>query len=375
MEKFKIAYVLSDLKMVGPTNQTFNIINNSEYKKESVVITLFNEPEDTMIQKYKKHNINIKCLELNRNLYFAGTSRLKRTLKEFDIKLVHSYGIKADFLSYKATKDINIKHIITLRNYPKEDILTRMSGIKGKIALKQHLYILEKCENVICCSKSICDKMKKDYPNKNFRYIQNGVDTEYFKSISDEERKIKKKNMGFNEDDKIFICTNSFIPRKRIEETIKLFNLIDEKNKKLILLGDGKLFNEIKFKYINDKKIFFKGKTNKILEYLQISDYFISSSESEGLPNAVLEAISCGLPVILSDIPQHLEILFEIKNAGIVYKLGVPEEIVKKYLRIGEEKYKEYKKNTEKIKQSIFTMKMMSEKYVKIYKEVGDKIA
>ena len=56
MKKYKIAYVLSDLKMVGPTNQTFNIINNSKYKNECVVITLFDEPNDTMIEKYSSYN-------------------------------------------------------------------------------------------------------------------------------------------------------------------------------------------------------------------------------------------------------------------------------------------------------------------------------
>lgn len=372
MEKYKIAYILSDLKMVGPTNQTFNIISNSKYKNESIVITLFGEPKDTMIEKYKKEKINIECLNLNRNLYFLYAKKLKQILEKYDIKLIHSYGIKADYLSYKAVKSTSIEHIITLRNYPKEDILTRMKYIPGKIALSQHLHVLKQSKNVVCCSKSIYDKMKKDYPNKNFKYIQNGVDTKFFKALEKEEKDRKKINIKFNLQDKIFICTNSFIPRKRIEETIKIFNLIEEENKKLLLLGDGLEFEKIKSNYENNKDIFFIGKTNKILDYLQISDYFISSSESEGLPNAVLEALSCEVPVILSDIVQHKEIENEIKNIGIIYKLGCPEEIVKKYVKVGSEQYKIYKDNTKKIQESVFTMKKMSEKYVKIYEKVGD---
>ena len=63
--------------------------------------------------------------------------------------------------------------MITLRNYPKEDILTRMGKIKGIIALYNHLNVLKKAKNVVACSKTICNKIKNDYPEMNIVAIQN----------------------------------------------------------------------------------------------------------------------------------------------------------------------------------------------------------
>ncbi len=358
----KIAYIVSDLKRVGPSNQTLNIINNSVYKRDSIVITLFKEPDDTMIEEYKEKDIRVICLELGRiSFSINGVKKLVNILKDYNIDIIHSYGIKADTLCQKVSKKLDILHIITLRNYPKEDILTRMNWLKGRIALINHLHVLLNCKNVICCSKTICDKMIDDYPNKKFDYIQNGVDTEKFRIInSDKKNELRKKN-GLMINYTIFISTGSFISRKRIEETIEGFLKSNRKNSILLLLGDGYLYNTIKDKYGKNRNLLFVGKTDLVSEYLSLSDVFISSSESEGLPNGVIEAIASGLPVILSDIPQHKEIVDNVKNSGILYKLGNVEELSK---IISNEDFNQYKGE---IIDSPFTMKNMSKKYCEYY--------
>ena len=369
----KIVYVVSDLKRVGPTNQTFNIIANSKYKANSIVITLFDEPNDTMIAKYEKSNITIRCLHLNRNLYFLYVNRLKKELSKYDPMIIHSYGVKADYLCHKACKKTSWIHVITLRNYPKEDILTRMSRIKGIIALRQHLHTLINTKYVVCCSKTIKDKMSKDYPNKKFYYIQNGVDIDLFAPVDKNKKNDLRKKYKIGLDATVFVCTNSFIPRKRIEKTIEFFEMIPVDNKILYLLGEGQLLNQIQEKY-KSNKIIYVGKTDKVIDYLKLSDYFISTSASEGLPNAVLEAIACGLPVLLSDIPQHKEILDEIKDAGKIININTfnKENVKREYCDIYSKEYDNMKKNTQKIKNSVFTMKNMSLNYMKLYEKIGD---
>jgi glycosyltransferase involved in cell wall biosynthesis len=61
--------------------------------------------------------------------------------------------------------------------------------------------------------------------------------------------------------------------------------------------------------------IVFLGHKKNVNEYLKSSKYYISTSLSEGLPMSSLEALSVGLPLILSDIPAHREIFNKTINS------------------------------------------------------------
>lgn len=362
--KYDIAYICSTLKRVGPSNQTLNIIKYSLYKEKSVIITLFEENvNDSMIEEYKKANIDIIALQLNPKNILSWKRKLRKALKETAVKIAHSYGIIPDYLTQKSCKNV-CTHVITLRNFPKEDIFTRMNYLPALLAYNIHINTLLKADNIVACSNTIRDKMKFRYPNINITSIQNGVDIEKFKKVNSEEKSKLREKYGISKDKIVFISTSSFIPRKRIEETIIAFNNAKLSNKHLLLLGVGTEYETLYNKYNSNKDIEFIGKTDKVLEYLQLSDVFISSSESEGLPNGVIEAISCGLPVILSNIPQHKEVLEEIGCLEWLYKLGNIEELKKRIekIQIGSKDYK--------IEESNLTMKNMSQQYARYYQEI-----
>ena len=62
------------------------------------------------------------------------------------------------------------------------------------------------------------------------------------------------------------------------------------------------------------------GQQPDVHRYLSAADFFVFASRYEGLPLAVLEAMACGLPCLLSDIPPHREIADEGKAAMLVPK-------------------------------------------------------
>jgi glycosyltransferase involved in cell wall biosynthesis len=78
------------------------------------------------------------------------------------------------------------------------------------------------------------------------------------------------------------------------------------------MCGEGVLQPEVK-DLIDDNKlsglISLQGYVTDVWSWMKGADVFISLSLIEGQPNAVLEAIACGCPVVLSDIPAHREIV------------------------------------------------------------------
>ena len=83
----------------------------------------------------------------------------------------------------------------------------------------------------------------------------------------------------------------------------------------------------------------------------------------------MIEAIACGVPVLLSNIKQHEEVLEEVPDSGIEYKLGDVDDLASKMRKI-----LEYDNSKSDISGSNLTMKAMSEKYMVYYKRIEDEI-
>ena len=64
-----------------------------------------------------------------------------------------------------------------------------------------------------------------------------------------------------------------------------------------------------------------------LAEAYQAADIFVFPSRNEGLPNVVLEAMSCGLPVIVSDLPG-LKNVIESNENGVIFSLGDETQLV-----------------------------------------------
>lgn len=365
----KIGYVVADLKRVGPTNQTLNIIRYSGAIRNCVVITLFEESEDTQIEEYRAAGIDVFCLHLTRkNVLIKGVKMLCRALQELKIDLVHSCGTFADITSHYACKKMRMRHMITLRNFPVEEMTTRMNYYVGMAVATLDLHILKNCQYVVCCSNSIKRKMEEAYHWTHLSSIQNGVDFHKFKPMSKAQ---VRRELGAAEDERIFIATGSIIPRKRIDETADAFVMAGLGEKaSLWFLGEGNLLDAMKEKYRNEKSIRFLGKQSNVSYYLSAADVFVSSSESEGMPNAVLEAIACRLPVYLSDIPQHLEVFESVPGCGKAYKLGEREALSALFASTDEDEVSRMREATGGLTDSDFTMENMGKKYERFYESL-----
>ncbi len=361
----KIGYVVADLKRIGPTNQTLNIIQYTGAIDNCVVISLFEESSDTQIEDYLNLGIKVVCLNLSRrNVLLKGVKALKDVLKKEKVELVHSWGTFADIVSYYSCKSINLKHMITLRNFPVEDMTTRMNYMLGMIMARFDLHILKNCRNVVTCSYAIKKKMEDAYHWTHLTAIQNGVDFTRFKQG---DREQARKSFGLNDSDMVFIATGSMIPRKHIAETAEAFLKSNpDSNKKLWFLGDGMLLEEMKSKFESENIVFW-GKQSDVAKFLTAADVFVSSSESEGMPNAVLEALACKLPVLLSDIPQHLEVFANVPNCGCSYKLGNADELATLIARMDADSIATLRAETLNIIDSDFAMSNMGKKYRDYY--------
>ena len=165
-------------------------------------------------------------------------------------------------------------------------------------------------ERVVCCSQASYASLPRFFSwlaGDRIRVIQNGLDIDRVDSVAENNRwQIQKTNFTI-------AAVGRLIKIKNPLCTLKAFQQSVDKTSRLMFLGDGHLqyllATESK-KLGLEKRVVLTGliQREKVYEHLMKADLFVSTSMGEGLPVAVLEAMACRCPVILSDIPPHREI-------------------------------------------------------------------
>lgn len=149
--------------------------------------------------------------------------------------------------------------------------------------------------------------------------IHNGVNTEIFapaKSIPDKKQ---------------ILWIGKYVPGKGVEYLIKGFQLFsqDHPDYQLVMVGRGPL----KDTYIETiqelgiaEKVVFKDfvPNNDLPKYYQESQIFVLPSLEEGVPRTILEAMSCGVPVVCTRLPQLVDI---VSGSGLLVPTKDPQAI------------------------------------------------
>jgi glycosyltransferase involved in cell wall biosynthesis len=127
---------------------------------------------------------------------------------------------------------------------------------------------------------------------------------------------------------------------KRIDTIIKAFALVllEDENFTLNIVGDGKekqsLIELSRSLSIPENKIVFHGLQEDVTKFLLAADIFLLSSQNEGLPLAILEAMAAGLPVIatpVGEIPQIIN-----SSSGLIFPVGDIQKLKEEILFLKE---------------------------------------
>jgi len=327
--KLTVLYIVSTLGQTGPTRQLLNLIRHIDRASVEIhVVTLSPEQEHSLEDSFRATGIELHSLQLSRlSGFLLGLRKIRRLVRSISPDIIHSQGFRADLLS------VWIKHpakFATQRNNPFSDYPRLYGRLIGRLLAFFHLYTLRKL-TVIACAKSVYDNSLRY--GLNPYVIQNGVDIDVFFPL---HHTVGKSQLRHEADlpttGRLFLYSGPLITRKNVEYLIETFKAFNHEDDFLIILGSGPLESELRSMADKNPKVIFRGEVDDVRPYLQVVDYFVSASYDEGLPNSVLEALATGLPVLLSNIPSHREILDFSPLAGELFDLDQPRSLGKKIL-------------------------------------------
>lgn len=243
-------------------------------------------------------------------------------------------------------------------------------NIVGKTFLKITEMPSVKFPNIVTVVSRVQQKYLKDKYNIDSVYIPTGVN-----SPTILKPKIIKERFGLSGNDYILFAAR-LVREKGAHYLIEAFNSI-RTDFKLVIAGDAQheleYKNELKKIASNNKNIIFTGfVTGEILYELFTNCYlFVLPSEIEGLPIALLEAMSYGNCCLVSDIPENLE---AINGLGYTYKSKDVNDLREKieFLLKNNEAVTAIKDKAKEYVISNFSWDIIADKFEKLYKGLID---
>ena len=162
--------------------------------------------------------------------------------------------------------------------------------------------ILKKLSGIVCVSGNN-ERLLRDNgfidPAMPTGVFPNGVDERKFRQMNQIEC---RRELGLPEDGFIVVYTGTFSSNKGADRLSDALKTCD--NVYSLFLGQGDLEPDC-------DRILYKGRVpnDRVAKYLNAADVFVLPTRGEGCCNAIVEALSCGLPVISSDLPFNDDIL------------------------------------------------------------------
>jgi glycosyltransferase involved in cell wall biosynthesis len=317
----KILYITSTLKRCGPINQLYFLLQHLENESfQPNIVTLSPELLETRWDDFVPICHSIRTLSLTRiESILFGYVKLKKVLMSYSPDIIHSQGIRADFLS--ALMPSNFKRIATIHNYPQEDLRMTYGNAMGMLLTFLQSMLLGELDAISGVSEPVSQNIYRRY-GLRAQSINNGIDLDTFFPVLLTEKRAIRKELDILPDAFVFIATGHLAELKDPLTIIRAFKKISNTNLHLFFLGDGPLIDECKACAKGNSNIKFVGRTKNVIRYLHAADCFLSASHIEGMPMAVLEALACGLPCILSSIPPHQEIQCHGREACFLFDVG-----------------------------------------------------
>ena len=339
-------FIITGINVGGIETYLLRFLNSKKNKINPVIITQIKDQDDEFYNEFI--SIGAKIIFLPIKLSPISLFKFYSLLKREKINCVCDFRGDFSGISLLISWLANVKKRIVF--YRESKFQFNPTFLKNIFVKFLHFLTFKFSSKILSNSENALHNFykKNELNNKYHKVVRNGV----YKKNS------KKVYNSIDVRKKYFISKDSFVighigrftPAKNHKLIVELANqLCNTHNDIYFLLCGSKVsesINDDLIKYNIRERVITPGLCKDIYSYLQAMDVFIFPSYNEGQPNALIEAMITGLPIVASNIPSIKETVSEEMNQ-VLFSPSDKGAFVKEILKIknGNVKY-----NTEKVK-------------------------
>ena len=310
-EKLRVQLLIPQLNTGGIQKMVVDLAENLLKLGMTVQIVCFGPKVGGLFeQKAEEKHIDVRYLGKRSGMDLTIIPKIYRAMKQFKPDVVHGHQ-RAFTYALLPTVLCGVKsRVYTIHNLAEKDTW----GIQRPIlrcAIRIFGVRLVAISDI--CKRSAV-KLYHQTPDR-VACIYNGIDTAAFRAPENTER--KKEN---------FVAVGRLSPQKNPQLMLRAFKTAHAQypGAALCMLGDGKLRPELE-QYIHDNgltdSVRLEGDVSDVRPFLHQAGSYLMSSDYEGLPVAVLEAMAAGLPILSTKAGGVPDIVWDHKN-GLLVDVG-----------------------------------------------------
>jgi glycosyltransferase involved in cell wall biosynthesis len=278
----------------------------------STNVEIFRVP--VLLRKSRNTATIISMLSFCPASLWIGYNILKK--KRFDV--VHSiFAIPSAPSGLALARRFRLPHILSILGGDVYDPSKELSPHKTPLLHYTVRKVLGRSDVVVALSSDI-SKRAADYYN-----ISRKIDIQHLGISSPVFEMVGRERFNFKDSDILLVTIGRIIPRKSIQDLIRVVKILNDENVKLIIVGDGpereKLQNMAEDLYVSDRVFFFGNVSDEEkFQLLSLADIYLSSAQHEGFGIVFLEAMTSCLPIVSYNIGGHIDFLINEKTGFLV---------------------------------------------------------
>lgn len=177
----------------------------------------------------------------------------------------------------------------------------------GSAITRRSLDVVKQAAKVICVSKALKDKLiKLGAPENKLVVLYNGVDQTLFHPV---ERKVARRQLNIDSDEFLVLFVGNLKKEKGLDELVTAFKMLSESSSiraRLVIIGSGPHRASVDQKVaslgLSKVQLIGSQSLDTIALWMNAASVLCLPSYMEGVPNVVLEALSCGTKVIATSV-------------------------------------------------------------------------
>lgn len=191
------------------------------------------------------------------------------------------------------------------------------------LTAEARLYRHPNLKAVICNSCMVRDDIVRRFgvPAEKLKVIYNGVDLESFHpDLRTRHRACVRAHLGIDDNVPVILFVGSGFERKGIPALLHAMSLMQRRDAMLLVVGHDKKLKQMRVvatKRGVAERVLFLGGRRDLHSFLGAADFFCLPTLYDPMPNAAIEALACGLPVVTSNTCGAAELIRPGENGFV----------------------------------------------------------